>query len=262
MNTSEIISIMQKLANEDLALEWDNTGFILGDDKSSVKTILLALDIDDNVINEAIGYGVQLIITHHPIIFKGVKNITTKTTPGKWMLKLIKNNISVYTSHTNLDIIQGGVNDSLFDALQLVNKSPLKDLENGNAMGRVGDTVKTYTLQEFANFVGQKLNTNLVRYVGNADEQINRVALCGGAASDLGFFKAAVQRGAHVFVTGDVRYHEAQRAQGIGLNLIDATHFATENVVLKDLKKYLQSQVNDSITIHLSQADLQPFKSV
>ena len=262
MEVNDIIRKLEVLAPPHLALDWDNSGLQIGDTSTGVTNILLALDIDERVIDEAISLGAELIVTHHPLIFKGVKNITTQTKPGQWMIKLIQNGISVYASHTNLDIAEGGVNDSLFEVLELTNKVALQDLDNNQGMGRVGDTTKEYTLQEFANFVSQKLNTKLVRYVGEPNAKVTRVALCGGAASDLDFFKSAVNKGAQVYITGDIRYHETQRAQGVGINLIDGTHFATENIALKDVKTYIEKETANQVKVHLSQVDLQPFKGV
>lgn len=263
MKISEIMAQMEALAPQNLSLDWDNTGLLIGDMNGQVNNILLALDINEEVIDEAISQNAELIITHHPIIYKPIKSITTRTTPGRWMIKLIQNNIAVFTSHTNLDITTPGVNDSLFNLLELKNKDHLKETHEGYSLGRVGDTSKPYTLREFAEFVSKKLNVNIVRYVGDDNTKITRAALCGGTACDLDMFKAAVKKGAQVYITGDIRYHETQRAQGVGLNLIDATHFATENPALSDVKVYLDKQLKGSgVGVNVSQVDLQPFKSV
>ncbi|MCL1995016.1 MAG: Nif3-like dinuclear metal center hexameric protein [Defluviitaleaceae bacterium] len=261
MNIKEIISVMETLAPPQLALDWDNTGLLIGDENNPVNNILLALDISDETINEAIAKNAQLIITHHPIIFKGIKSITTKTAYGRQMIKLIQNNIAVFTSHTNLDITEPGVNDSLFNALELQNKGHLKETQEGYFLGRIGDTIKPYTLSEYAAFVAKKLNIDIVRYVGDDDAKITRVAICGGAASDMDMFALAVKKGAQVYITGDIRYHETQKAQGIGLNLIDATHYATENLALPDVASYLTEKLQGGgICVSVSQVNLQPFK--
>lgn len=261
MKAYEIINIMEELAPKKLALDWDNVGLILGDSQIDVKNVLICLDVNEEVIQEAINLEANMIISHHPIIFKAVKSITAQTTPGKWMIKIIQNNIALYTSHTNLDITNPGVNDSLFNALELKNKEGLQDVQNGNFLGRVGDTQKEYTLEEFAKFTSDKLGVNITRYVGDKNSKVKRVALCGGAASDLDFFKNAIEKGADVYITGDIRYHETQRAQGIGLNLIDATHFATENIAMPDVANYLEQRTKN-MNIYVSKVDLQPFKKV
>lgn len=258
MKVHQIIDTMEKLAPQKLAVDWDNPGLLIGDDEQVVTGILLCLDVNQEVIDEALRLGANMLISHHPIIYKPIKNITTRTTPGKWMLNMIQNNMSLYTSHTNLDIAEGGVNDSLFGALGLVNKEGLY-AEGEAFMGRVGDTTQPYTLASFAAFVGERLGTDIVRYVGPGDAPVKRVAICGGAASDIGYFKAAKSKGADVYITGDIRYHETQRAQGIGLNLIDATHYATENLAMRDVANYL-TQNTTGVHIHVSSVDLQPFR--
>lgn len=262
MKCSKIINIIEELAPPSLALSWDNVGLIIGNADDNISTILLALDINDQVIDEAIDINAQLIITHHPPIFKGIKNITTDSATGRYLIKLLQNKISVYTSHTNLDICNRGVNDTLFKILQLKDKVNLNTYENGHSLGRIGNTNKSYTLLEFTKFVSNKLNVSIVRYVGDPNSIITKVALCGGSASDQEMFNLALQNGAHVYLTGDIRYHEAFNAIGMGLNLIDATHFATENYALLDVKTYIENKVNEDIKIFISNADLQPFKGI
>ncbi|MCL1924973.1 MAG: Nif3-like dinuclear metal center hexameric protein, partial [Defluviitaleaceae bacterium] len=197
----------------------------------------------------------ELIITHHPPVFKGLKHINTHTALGKRIIDLIKHDITVYVSHTNLDIAEGGVNDSLFNKLQLKNRERLTD-----TLGLVGDIQNPMSLSEFAKFTAKQLNVPIARYVGEEDTLITRVAVCGGSASDIFMFKSAINKNAQVYVTGDLRYHESQKARDMGLNLIDATHYATEAPVLEDLKIYLQSHF-ENLNIHVFD-DEQIFKEV
>ena len=260
MTAKDIINSIEKLAPIHLALDWDNPGLILGYEDKPVSRLLLALDINEEVIDEALANQVDMIITHHPIIYKAIKHINSRTTVGKWMLKLIQNNITVYTAHTNLDIAEGGVNDTLFHKLQLTDKEGLHETAPGHYIGRVGNLSQPHTLKTFSAFVASQLGVDILRYVGSPDAPVKRVALCGGAASDYEFFKAVAAKGADVYITGDIRYHETQRAQGLGINLIDATHYATENIALVDLQAYLQKNLPDgNLSIQLSRINLQPF---
>lgn len=264
MIAKDVIETIEKLAPLHLAMDWDNPGLILGNEDKQVQNILLALDIDELVINEAISHKIDMIITHHPIIYKAVKNINSRTTVGRWMLKLIQHDITVYTAHTNLDITEGGVNDTLFNRLGLTDKTGLQETTPGHYLGRVGKVVGDHTLKSYSEYVAKQLEVDIVRYVGDPDAKVHHVAICGGAASDYDMFKAAAKAGADLYITGDIRYHETQRAQGLGLNLIDATHHGTENLALADLKTYLDTQLNKNsnkgISILLSEVDLQPFK--
>ncbi|MCL2610343.1 MAG: Nif3-like dinuclear metal center hexameric protein [Defluviitaleaceae bacterium] len=245
MKISEIIEKMEQLAPCDLALEWDNVGLIIGDDDIEVKKILLSLDADDNTIAKAKKIGANLIITHHPPVFKGIKHINTRTALGRRVIELIKNDITVYVSHTNLDIAEGGVNDSLFNKLCLKNREQLT--EN---LGLIGELAESMSLSEFAKFVADALDAHITRYVGECNTIIKKVAICGGSASETSMFQAALEKGADVYVTGDLRYHESQKARDLGLNLVDATHYATERLILEDVKAYLEQHFNE-LEIHV-----------
>src|SRR5689334_11051717 len=124
-----IIEALERLAPSSLALEWDNVGLLVGESNRAVNKALIALDATDQVVEEAVTKGADLIITHHPVIFHPVKRVTDQTVLGRRLLKLIKNNISVYSAHTNLDIANGGVNDVLFELLGLRDKEPME--QNG-----------------------------------------------------------------------------------------------------------------------------------
>ncbi|MCL1935489.1 MAG: Nif3-like dinuclear metal center hexameric protein [Defluviitaleaceae bacterium] len=256
----DIIEKMEELAPQSLALEWDNVGLLLGNYEKNIKKILLALDINDDVLKEAILQKCDMIITHHPIIFKSIKKITTYDTIGRYIIEIIKNDICLFSAHTNLDICNNGLNDILFHTLELENKGHLKEITNEFSLGRIGDTKTSYTLKDFAKFVSEKLDVDIVRFVGDENAKIKKVALCGGASSDREMFYIAKNKGADVYITGDIRYHESYDAQAIGLNLIDATHFATENIVIGHIKKYLDKHFKD-LDIYLSNIYLQPFKN-
>lgn len=260
----DIIKHMDSLAPEELALEWDNVGLIVGDSKSQVNTILIALDITDEVIEEAINLKAELIITHHPLIFKSIKNINNKTPLGRKILKLINNGIAVYSSHTNLDITNNGTNDTLFKLLNLQDKQPLMELEKeGYSLGRVGTLDKPVTLKDFSVFVKESLKLTSIRYTGNDEKVIRKVGLCTGASSDYNIFKKAKEKGCDLYITGDIKFHEAQTAMEMDLCLIDATHYASEVIITHSLKEYLTDKLNNyNLKIITSKMDGQTFKNI
>lgn len=251
----EIIEKIEFLAPKNLALDWDNIGLLIGDDNLEVKNVLISLDADDNTIKKAIEIDANLIITHHPIVFKGLKHVNTHTALGRRVIELIKNDITVYTAHTNLDVAEEGVNLSLFNRLSLTNKNKLT--EN---LGLIGTLKNEFTLKQFANFTASKLNVPILRYVGKDDAIVKKIAICGGSAMDDYMLKSAVNAGADVYITGDLRYHESQKARDLGMNLIDATHYATEVLVLEDIKLYLQKHF-ENLNIQISDRE-QIFKGV
>jgi GTP cyclohydrolase I len=242
IRVSNIIAHLNKIVNPLLAYEWDNVGFQLGDGDAEVKKILLTLDVTENAINKAIKKNVDLIISHHPFIFKPIKKITNPI-----YLKLIKNNISVFCVHTNLDVIKKGVNDALAKKLCLQNTKIIlnetgltteitkyfqKDDEN-IGLGLIGNLENPQKLDEFAKFVKIKLGSPFIKlWLANKSESIliKKVAICGGNGSNL---IPKIVGNADVFVSADFTYHTILNSR---IPLIDAGHFYTENPVLENLK--------------------------
>lgn len=260
----EIIRHMNNLAPEDLAFDWDNVGLLIGDNTKVINTVLIALDITDEVINEAIRLGAELIISHHPLIFKPINKINNDSPVGKRILKLIKYGICVYCSHTNLDISNYGTNDTLFNVLNLHYKEHLMDCEKeGYSLGRVGTLEKSIKLKELSKYVKQALNLTSIRFTGNENTYISKVGLCTGASSSYKMFSKAKEKGCQVFITGDIKYHEAQVALDMGLCLIDATHYASEVIVIENLKDYLVDNIKcNNINIITSKVNGQTFHNI
>lgn len=233
-----IIKAMEAYAPPELAEEWDNVGFLLGDDKKEAHRVLVALDITDQVVEEAISCKVDLIVSHHPLIFKPLDRIVATNGTGGRIIQLIRHNIAVYAAHTNLDKAKNGTNDTLFHILELNNHIPLG--EAPGSLGCAGDLSSPMPLKELAEMAKERLKSSYVHFVGEAGRVISRVAVCGGAGAHPVFFKQAAKMGCQAFITGDVTYHNAQAALDMGICLIDATHDATENIVTQTVAKYLR----------------------
>ena len=235
----EIEQALFELAPKELAMSWDNVGQLLGDPELSVERVLVALDIAESVADEAIARGCQLIVAHHPVMnckWLPVQSVRSDTPQGHLLLKLLRHGVSVVCMHTNLDITEGGVNDCLAKALDLVDPGPLGDPED---LCRMGTLRKPMALSDFARFVCHVLGANGVRYA-DAGKMVSKVAVGGGACSD--YEDAAIQAGCDTFVTSDLTYHTFLDARGKGINLIDAGHFPTEDPVCAKLISYLMAQ--------------------
>lgn len=228
VTVNEIVELLDELMPQRLAEEWDNVGLMIGRKGKSVRKILLALDLTKDVVEQAIAKNIDLIVTHHPAIFKKLKNIVDSDWQQDLLLTLAEKGIAVYSAHTNLDCVSTGVNDVLAQLLKL---QDVDVLDNSNGLGRIG-IVEECSLSEFAQQVKKVLKADYV-VVGNANKVVQRVAVCGGAGSDL--IEIALAKGADTFVTGDVKYHSAQQAVFSGLNIIDAGHQSTELHVLDKL---------------------------
>ncbi len=237
---SEIINIMEEYANSSLAEDWDNVGLMLGDENANINKILVALDIDDKIIDEAIDKKCDMIITHHPFIFKSVKSIKSSDILGNRIIRLIKNNICVFSSHTNLDIAINGTNDTLAKLLNLEKIGNLFDKENSKVgLGRVGEFSKTISFSEVVEKVKNVLNLKSLVVSGDLDTKIKKIGICTGAGGEVDFMLQAISKGCDAYITGDIKYHNSQVASDLGLCLIDATHYASEVIIVPVICDYI-----------------------
>lgn len=366
MKCNDIIEFMNEISPEHLAQEWDNVGLLVGERSAEVKKILVALDCINGVVDEAININADMIITHHPLIFKGIKKINSDTEIGKRILKLIKSGISLYSAHTNLDIADGGTNDFLCGILGIKNTSVLyetgseklktiivfvpkdyaekvrlamceagagyignysdctfssegvgtftprentkpfigekfktervseirietivkeKDVDriisamkkvhpyeevafdvydvcvkhNVYGLGRMGELKEETLFSDFAVTVKEALGLSNMRVMGSLDKKIKKVALCTG--SGMEFFDTALKKKADLYITADIKFHEAQRILENDICVIDATHYASENIIVKNIQKRLSEKFQE-VCVVSSEVDGQTFKVI
>lgn len=244
----DVYGLLDEKAPFSSQLSFDNSGFLVGRGDKQVKHILVALDITREVIDEAVRLGADLIVSHHPVIWDAPRSVTDETLLGRKLLALIQNDIAAICAHTNLDAAKGGVNDALAAALGLEDTELLKvygTYADGTPFGieRIGTLHGAgKTLPEFAAEVREKLGANGVRYV-DAGRPVHRVAVGGGSCS--GSIRDVLAAGCDTFVTADVKYDGFLDAKALGLNLIDAGHFPTENVVCPVLISWLKQTFFD-----------------
>ncbi len=250
IQVSDVVKELERLAPPELAEPWDNVGLMVGDMEQTVKNIFVCLDVTSENVEQAATFGADLIISHHPLIFSPVKRIVESDVSGGILRRLITKNISVYSMHTNFDKADGGMNDLLAEKLGLiqVRKYTIEEClsESGkptDAIGRIGVLPQPVSMSDYIEQIKAALNCFSIRSIGEPDEQVQSVALCSGAGGD--FIYTAYHAGADVYVTSDVRHHEAQLAQELGMNLIDAGHFETENIICEFLRKFLFEKFED-----------------
>ena len=238
--------MMNNWAKPSLIDTWDNTGFQVGNEDKEIKKILISLDLDSHVLEKAIKEEYDMIITHHPLIFQPIKSITTNSYKEILIYNLIKNNIVAYNAHTNLDQTENGVSHELAKVLGLKNIEVLHytDLDEQYGYGCVGD-IKKIDIIDYVKEIKKNLDIGSLVVYGDTKKKITKVALCGGAGAD--FIYDAYKSGAHVYITGDIKYHEAQLALEYDLTIIDPGHFHTEKIILPVIKKYLKEKFPDLI---------------
>ncbi len=254
----EIHNYIKILADETLAENWDNVGLILGDENQDVNKILICLDVTNDVVDEAILKNVNLIISHHPLIFKGLKKINYSDFKGKIIQKLIKNDISVISAHTNIDSAELGLNNYLAKLLNFQNIEVLfkNNYNEFSGLGRIGTLEKEYTIDEFITYIKNKLDINFVKLIKGNTNFIKKVAILGGSGGNYFYNIPDVD----VYLTGDVTYHIAQDAIEMKKNIIDIGHFA-EKCVKYLIKEYLeQLEMASNFEIILSSVERDPFE--
>lgn len=234
--------------------EYDNSGLLVGSQTIQIKGILTTLDVTNEVVDEAIKLGCNLIVAHHPLIFRKLSRISPDTSVGSILYKLIKNDISVLAVHTNLDAALNGVSFVLADRLSLVDQEFLThhDADKTNGYGVVGNLPKTLSRETFLDFVCAQLETSAVRYAGNAS-QISRVAVCGGTGINLA--SDASRMNADAFITADIKYHEYFDFPD--LLKVDAGHYETEIHIAGHITQQLTKQFRD-LTVFTSSVRTNP----
>ena len=249
----DIYSFLDQIAPVRYQMDFDNSGFLVGDADSPVSTVLIALDITDDVISEAEDSGAQLIISHHPMIFHALKKVRTDDLTGRKVLRLARRGISAICMHTNLDIADEGVNDALMKAIDADVSGILEPTgidEDGSPLGcgRVGTLCRPMPLKEFLPFLSERLHVSGLRYCGETD--VSRIAVCGGSGGNL--LEFAFEAGCDTLVTADVKYDRFLAAKELGMNLIDADHFCTENVIIPVIAEKIRRQFPE-LDIRISQ---------
>lgn len=242
---SKIIEELELLAPSSLKCPWDNVGLLVGDENQKITKVFVCLDITSRNVKAAVEFGADLIIAHHPLIFEPLKTVTEASVTGSIIRTLVKNDISAFCMHTSFDIAEGGMNDVLAQRLGLENirKFTLDECvgENGeelDGIGRIGSLERPVSMGDFAEFVKAVLGSSALKYVGNLSESIQTVALCSGSGGSEMY--AAYHAGADVYVTADLKHDHGRVAEEIGLNIIDAGHFETENIICDFLTDFFR----------------------
>ena len=240
---NDILKYIESIAPRAMAESWDNVGLLCGSRSTPVTKILVALDPFEGVCREAAEIGAELIVTHHPLIFMPAKSVTDDTSIGRSIMLLCRSGISAINAHTNLDQAPGGVNDILARTLGLEDISLITPLPGEVPYGllRMG-SVPEQSLEQFLATVKQNLKCDGLRYVSGG-RPVRKVAVGGGACS--GGMMEVLDAGCDTFVTADIKYNQFWDAHDLGLNLIDAGHFHTENPIVPVLAAKLQAAFPD-----------------
>ena len=241
MKCREIIHKIEEKYPLSFAEEWDNPGLLAGNPEKEVKKIFLALDVTDESLEAAGKAGADMMITHHPLIFSGIKKVTADNFIGRRIIGLIENGISYYAMHTNFDVL--GMAELSADYLELKDREILEVTYDQDGrregLGRVGNLSKPQTLEAWGRFVKEQFHLPFVKIYGRPDTIISRAAICTGSGKSL--MPSVLKSGAQVYVTGDMDYHSAIDATAQGVCVIDAGHYGTEYIFMDYMEKELRT---------------------
>lgn len=245
MKLSDLVSVIDRYAPFSTALSFDNAGILCGDPNREIRTVLLSLDITYSVIEEASACGADLILTHHPALFTPQKEFS----PDDRVYRLIQRGICAVAAHTNLDMAKGGVNDVLAERIGLQQVRVFEQDED--RIARRGELSAPRLLKEYASCIKSSLNANTLRFA-DGGRPVRKVALCSGAGGELW----ELLRGTDLdtLVTGEAKYHHFLEASQAGINLIEAGHFSTENMVLPVLESWIK-EADPSVQVLYSTFD-------
>lgn len=246
IEVKQIMKSMERVAPLNLKEDFDNVGLMVGDKSEKVKRVLLALDCTLEVIEEAKLLDANLIITHHPLIFSRPKSITTDTLQGKKIIELIRNNINLYSSHTNLDSVNGGLNETIVEMLGFKSNEILEESKVANhknaGLGRLVRLEKEMELSELIEKVKRNLNIDTLRVV-DGNRKVKNIAIINGSGQS--FFSQAVKKDADCIITGDTTYHFALDYKEMGVTIIDTGHFSSEWLVFLKTMEQIKEEFKE-----------------
>ena len=245
VKVGDVRDYLFSIAPEKLKMDFDNVGLLVGSEDNAVTRALFSLDITSAVIDEAASLGAELIVSHHPVIWDAMKSVTEGDIQSRKVIKLIKNDISAICMHTNLDIAEGGVNDVLMARLGGRTTGILEMTGENAGCGRVGELERETPLSEFLGSCKKALAGNGLRYY-DAGRPVKKLAVMGGSGGDCA--ELAFSLGCDTYLTADIKYDQFLTARELGLNLIDADHFCTENPVVSVLESLVKKRFPEIIT--------------
>ena len=263
MDIKQFEKIMNEICPLDLQEEWDNCGIQISIPNKDIKKILVALEVTELVIDQAKALGADMILTHHPLFFGAFKNVTEDLLPTRYTIDLIQSGISCYSSHTNFDTMDGGNNDYLGKLLGFKDVKPFGMLRVGKPGKIQGSKGKIPTIEEIAAHIYNTLNieNGVIRLIGDPARKVKTLCWCTGAGAD--FVPDARDIGVDLFITGDLKYHEAMTCSELGVNVLDIGHFDSELIFAENmaniLRKALQKRKINDVEVIESNMNVTPF---
>ena len=245
MECKKVIEILEKQSPKSYACDWDNVGLLVGREDKEIQKIYIALDATDEAIEEAIANGADMLLTHHPMIFKEVKRVTQEDFIGRRIIRLIQNDMVYYAMHTNFDVM--GMADLAADYLGISDTRVLEITsvsETGEeGIGRYGSLKKEMTVRECCEEVKQAFSLENVKVFGDLERKVKTAAISPGSGRSV--ISNALQAGVDVLITGDIDHHEGIDAVAQKLTVIDAGHYGVEHIFIPYMEQYLKREAKE-----------------
>ena len=253
MILQDIINIIESVAPLSYQEAWDNSGLQVGDRNAKVRAALLTVDVTESIVDEALEKRCDLIISHHPLLFKGLKHLTGSTPQERCVEKAIKNGIAIYSSHTSMDAYLHGVSGRIADKLGITDyKILIPSATEEVGLGVIGKLDTPMKAEDFVRHVQDIFDCSL-RYVAACKEEVQTIAICGGAGAE--FTTQAIEQGADVYITADMKYHEMQSAYG-QIGIIDLDHWVSEHFT----REIFEELISPHIPVFIAKNDETPIQ--
>lgn len=246
----KITSFLEELAPKELSESYDNVGLLVGKTEKEINKVLIALDADEKVAKEAESLGVDLVISHHPLIFNPLKRVTDKDSISRTVISLIKSDISLFSMHTNFDSVKSGLGDLFLDKIvKTKGRKPLEG-EGENGIGRIADLCEDLALSDILKNIKKEFNLVSVRYIGDENRKISKIAVCNGGGASLIY--DAKEKGADLYVSGDIKYSQARFAYENDIAFIEIPHYSAEIIFCEFVKEILKEKFGEKVEIFTS----------
>lgn len=254
----EIMDIIEGTYPRHAALDWDNVGLLVGRTEKEVKKIYVALDATDEIIEDAVRMGADMLVTHHPMIFSPLKKITDEHFIGNRVVKLLQHDISYYAMHTNYDVLGMAALSGEKLGLEYAEVLEVTSPELNEGIGRIGNLEHPMTLRECCELVKERFGLPSVKVFGNMEQIVEGAAISPGSGKSM--IKISIQKCADVLITGDIDHHEGIDAAAQGMAIIDAGHYGLEHIFIDDMSAFLEKNTTG---VEIEKAEIiHPFQIV
>ncbi len=255
---SEIMSFLESLAPKELSESYDNVGLLVGTTEKNINRVLITLDADEKVSEEAKAVNADLVISHHPLIFNPLKKVTDDDSISRTVISFIKNDIPLYAMHTNFDSVKCGLGDLFLDKIAKTKNRTSIEGDGENGIGRIAHLCRETTLFDILKNIKKEFKLASVRYIGDENKKIEKIAVCNGGGAGLLYNAKAM--GADLYVSGDIKYSQARFAYENDIAFVEIPHYNAEIIFCDFVKEILKEKFGGKIEVFTSDKNIDIWK--